>query len=311
MRSASYKDIPLWNEIPKYIPQSNRLDDSIPLLEQFWEWRGNQIHIDYYQRPDAKVKVFLLHGVGGNGRLLSFIGVPVYRSGFEVIAPDLPGYGLSVINSGVVDYYNWVDMVSDLVEYELSKDERPIVLFGLSAGGMLAYHAACKSRNVSGIIATNLLDQRLQEVRDGSAINKVVSRIGPRMLTILSSINDGIMLPMKAVANMRAIVNDQRLVELLLKDKTSSGTSVSIRFILSLMNASPEIEPEDFAVCPFLLVHPEKDQWTPVNLSRLFFDRLKCKKELVMLDNAGHFPIEQPGLQKLEISAVNFLNSIV
>lgn len=29
-----------------------------------------------------------------------------------------------------------------------------------------------------------------------------------------------------------------------------------------------------------------------------------------MLDNAGHFPIEQPGLQQLENSVTGFLNTI-
>ena len=84
---------------------------------------------------------------------------------------------------------------------------------------------------------------------------------------------------------------------------------VSVRFILSLINTGPEIEPESFALCPFLLAHPEKDRWTPVRLSRLFFDRLVCKKEIVLPGNAGHFPIEQPGLRQLEDSAVNFLKS--
>lgn len=76
----------------------------------------------------------MLHGVGGNGRLLSFIGVPLFSNGFEVVVPDLPGYGLSIIN--------------DKIHY----------------------------------------DQRLQAVRDGSAVNKLVSRIGPEFLTFMSYI---------------------------------------------------------------------------------------------------------------------------
>jgi pimeloyl-ACP methyl ester carboxylesterase len=76
------------------------------------------------------------------------------------------------------------------------------------------------------------------------------------------------------------------------------------------MKTNPEIEPENFTMCPFLLIHPENDKWTPVRLSHLFFDKLKCKKEIVLLENAGHVPIEQPGLRQLEESTIRYLNAI-
>jgi len=64
-----------------------------------------------------------------------------------------------------------------------------------------------------------------------------------------------------------------------------------------------------------LLAHPEKDLWTPVEISELFFNRLnKINKQLVILENAGHFPIESPGLQQLAvliIIAVLFLIKVI
>ena len=57
--------------------------------------------------------------------------------------------------------------------------------------------------------------------------------------------------------------------------------------------------PEDFDACPVLLAHPAEDRWTPVQLSRTFFDRIRAPKQLVMLEGAGHFPVEQPGLDQL------------
>ena len=292
------------------LPPNNRISESIRPEEYFWRWKDSDIHIDRYINQDAKAKVILLHGVGGNGRLLSFIGGPLYRNGFEVIAPDLPGYGLTICRSNI-DYRLWIDMVHDLILEELEKDEKPIFLFGLSAGGMLAYQVACLNNNISGLIATNVLDQRNQQVRDASATNKYVSKIGIPILRLLHFINNDIKLPMKLVTNMRAIVNDKKLLKLLLADRTSSGANVPINLMLSLITSKPQIEPEEFTDCPFLLVHPEKDNWTPLELSLLFFDRLKCKKEITILENAGHFPIEEPGITQLEISVVEFINRII
>ena len=76
---------------------------------------------------------------------------------------------------------------------------------------------------------------------------------------------------------------------------------------------NPDISPEakDFRKCPALLAHPEKDNWTDVSLSRLFFDDLPVRKELVMLPGAGHFPIEPQGLSVLANECLRFMDEIV
>jgi alpha-beta hydrolase superfamily lysophospholipase len=83
-------------------------------------------------------------------------------------------------------------------------------------------------------------------------------------------------------------------------DPCGGGNRVSLRLLRTYLTSAPEVEPEAFDVCPLLLAHPAADTWTPVALSRPFFERLACDKELVLLDGAGHFPIEQPGLSQLE-----------
>ena len=44
--------------------------------------------------------------------------------------------------------------------------------------------------------------------------------------------------------------------------------------------------------------------------SRPFFDRIKGPKELVMLENCGHLPIEEPGVTQLEEAVVGFLRKL-
>jgi alpha-beta hydrolase superfamily lysophospholipase len=91
----------------------------------------------------------------------------------------------------------------------------------------------------------------------------------------------------------------------------SSGAKVTLEFIHGMLD--PDISPEakDFAKCPVLLVHPENDNWTDVSLSRLFFDDLSVRKELIMLPGAGHFPIEPRGLSVLENECRRFMDEIV
>ena len=106
---------------------------------------------------------------------------------------------------------------------------------------------------------------------------------------------------------MKAIVNNDRVLSLLLQDKRGAGASVHLGLLCSMMESIPAVEPEAFEI-PLLLCHPEKDCWTPEWISRLFFARIRSAKELCTLKNAGHFPIEQPGIAQLEEAIISFIN---
>jgi esterase/lipase len=75
-------------------------------------------------------------------------------------------------------YDDWVQIANDFINYELEQDPRPIVLYGLSAGGMLAYHVAALKKKVKGIVGMTFLDQRIQQVRDETARNLIMSKLG-------------------------------------------------------------------------------------------------------------------------------------
>src|SRR5262249_19192584 len=79
-------------------------------------------------------------------------------------------------------------------------------------------------------------------------------------------------------------------------DPLGGGNRAPIRFLQSLMAIRPAIEPESFDVCPVLLAHPAADRWTTIEASRPFFDRIKAPRELVMLGNCRHLPLEEPGV---------------
>ena len=78
----------------------------------------------------------------------------------------------------------------------------------------------------------------------------------------------------------------------------------------SIFQVKPEIEPENFNVCPVLLVHPMEDRWTQVESSQVLFDKLKTEKSIVILEGCGHFPVEEPGFSQLENAALKFLQQV-
>lgn len=240
----------------------------------------------------------------------TILGHPLFKRGFETIAIDMPEYGMTQVAPGaLVTYDDWVQAGSDLIDLELEKDDRPIVLYGLSAGGMLAVHIAALNNKVTGIVGMAFLDQLEQQVRDETALNLFMSRIGVPLTHLAAKTPlKALRMPMSLASKMSALVNNKEALKACLSDKTSAGKWVTMKFLSSLTAYKPVVEPEGFAVCPILLTQPAKDSWTPLYLSELFLRRInRVPTKVVMLDNAGHYPLEQPGLTQMCDAVVEFI----
>jgi len=306
----SYSQIDHWRRYQRYMPERIRVTAEREPVEEWWPWHGAEIHLDRFRAPASPLTVILLHGGGGYGRLLAPFGVLLNSHGYEVVAPDFPGYGLTVSPRSLFDYERWVDCVVALADAESQRNSKPVVLFGMSLGGYLGYLAAAKGGKAAGVIATTLCDPRLPIVVDQFARSPRLNRMLNPLLPFAANLFGGLRLPIKWFSNMKGITNDPELTRLLCEDPIGGGNRVPVRFMHSLMSIRPAIEPENFDVCPLLLAHPAADLWTTIEASKPFFDRIQGPKELVMLENCGHFPLEEPGFSSLERASISFLKKL-
>jgi alpha-beta hydrolase superfamily lysophospholipase len=301
-----------WREIQQFLPAQYRLGGAGMPSEDWWAWRGHRIHLDRFRNPGAKARVILFHGVGTNGRQMSTIlGKPLFDSGLETVATDMPGYGVTQVAEGVtVGYDDWVQAGHDFVNAELQRDPRPIFLYGLSAGGMLTYHVAAVNRKVKGIVGMTFLDQRNPQVVEETAYNAFAGRVGKPAVHKAVKLGMGsVQIPMKMASKMSALVNNEEALKAFYADKTSAGNWVSQKFLDTYMSPKPAVEPEEFDVCPILLTQPAQDRWSPLHLSEPFLKRIKkVPVKVVMLENAGHYPIEEPGLTQMHDAVLKFVN---
>ena len=309
MDQTSYSNQSQWEAIMANLPQSLQLSsDQLP-QEETWNWKGNGVHIDRYDTPNAKCKVILHHGVGTNGRQMTLlIGQRLSLHGYAVVAPDNLGYGVTEVTQSKVKFDDWVDLLSDLIDKEVEKDGLPVFLFGLSAGGMISYHAAGKNKKVKGIVGLTFLDERIKQVCKETVIHPLIAPLVPLVNALGNTpVINRIKIPMKWVSKMYTLTNDKKLLKNFLKDRTSSGALVSLEFLSSFMSYVPPVEAKDFDVCPILLAQPEDDRWTRELLSTLSLKNIKSEFTIKTLNNAGHYPIESPGREQLETYFVEFL----
>jgi alpha-beta hydrolase superfamily lysophospholipase len=311
----TYANQTVWRDMQTFLPPDFQWNNQQLPQEEWWNWHGHRLHLDTYRNPRAKVKVILFHGVGTNGRQMSMIlGEPLARRGYETIAVDMPEYGMTEVAKGaVVRYDDWVRAGSDLIDAELAKDNRPIVLYGLSAGGMLTYHVAAMNKKVKGIVGMTFLDQRIQQVRDETALNRFMSRVGGAMMNFTAKTPFKTMrIPMKLASKMSALVNNKAALKVWLSDKRSAGNAMTMAFLSAYVSYQPVLEPENFDVCPILLTQPAADRWTPLHLSEPFLKRIqRVPVKITMLENAGHYPLEQPGLSHMAEAIDAFYRDVI
>lgn len=310
MQLATYDSHPTWRAYQPHFPEALRCTPASMPREEHWRWRGLDVHLDRVAVPDARFKIIVLHGAGAYGRVMAPAAAVAQRYGYETVSPDLPGYGLTAVARRDMTYPLWIDCVCDLIEAERVRDGKPIVLFGVSLGGLLAYQVAARSPHVRGLIATTLADPRERVVRRGFARHPLLGSVGLWLLERLRLLTDGLPLPMAAMSRMRQISNNPALSALVMRDRLGGGSWVPARFLRTLMTTPPAIEPERFTRCPVLLAHPGMDRMTDIALSRRFFDRLAAPKRLVILEGASHMPTEHPGIDQLEDAVVGFMRGL-
>lgn len=297
-----------YSDYARFLPEDVRARAALPPHESWWPWRGRRVHVARARHPDSPVRLVVIHGGGGHSHALWPVAALPAGHGVDVAAPDLPLYGRTVEPGPAgVRYPDWLDLLCDFVAAE--DDGRPLVLFGASIGGMLAYEVAGRTNAASAVLATCLLDPTDPEARTAASRFDFLGRPAPALLRIGSRVAGRLRVPIKWIADLDAMSRDPELSRLCATDPRGGGTRVPLGWMSSFFNHVPPA-PETFTGTPVTLVHPERDTWTPPELSLRFLNRIAAPTQSVMLTNCGHFPIEQPGVSQLEQTLLDTISAV-
>jgi uncharacterized protein len=112
---------------------------------------GERLHAWHLARPDAHADVVYFHGNGGNLSVWSDVLVELWRQGFDVLAIDYRGYGLSTGTPSEQGLYRDVDATLRFVDERPHARSRPLIYWGRSLGTVMAAYAASR-RAPDGIV---------------------------------------------------------------------------------------------------------------------------------------------------------------
>lgn len=238
----------------------------------------------------------MVHGAGAHSAALWPLAWLVAQQGIDVAAVDLPLYGCTTsLTPEQVRYEDWVRLLVDLVRAE--HDGRPLILFGASVAGMLACEVSTRSPHVAAVAATCLLDPRDWRARAHMTRFGTAGVLAGPLSALARGPMAGIPIPMAWVANLDRMSRDPGLSRLCATDPRGGGARVPLGFLASYMRYRHA--PPQTIRTPVHLLHPDRDDWTPIELSLRVLRRIPAPTTVVTLEQCGHFPIEEPGLSDL------------
>lgn len=297
-----FSDLPSWANFRRVLSDEFGIRLETDPLEHAISIRGHLVRIDEWPaRAEHKGTVILVHGGGGNGRILAPLAEPIADLGWRVLAPDLPGFGLTEPSvSFDWNYAEWPAVIAEIANAQ----QGPIVLMGLSMGGMTAVFAAQKCDRVEGVIATTLLDLSDEDHFVRAARWPWLGRLSLLSMSLTPWLIDRVWLPLSLAAPLRDMSSKPVMRRYFSSDPLIGKSWKPARFF----RTAHAYEQSSISLdCPLLLVHPGADFWTPTELSLEVFERIDAPKAFIELSNGSHLPLEKPAYEELAEEIGHFL----
>ena len=115
--------------------------------------------MEIYDTGNAHATTIIFsHGIAGYARVLLPFIIPLREKGYNLVIPDLQGYGY---NEGLKGDFEWNEHVGNLIDsvkYAKQRFKGMVILGGASMGGPLAYSAACRYSEIDGLVCWCLWD---------------------------------------------------------------------------------------------------------------------------------------------------------
>lgn len=301
----TFASLPFWSNYRRILAEEFGLHLQAEPAERRVLVRGHRLRIDHWATEGTpKGTVVLVHGGGGNGRILAPFAEPIAQHGWQVLAPDLPGFGLSEPSPRFDwDYAEWPAVISAIADAQSG----PVVLMGASLGGMAAVFGAQQSEQVAGVVATTLLDLSVEENFIQVARWPWLGRLSLFGINRAPDLLDRLRIPLRLATPLAMMSANRRMQHYFATDPLIGASWKPIKFFRTVHACKPRSLRLN---CPLLLVHPGADVWTPTELSLSVFGQMDAEKVFVELSNGSHLPVEQPAYRELAEHVTTFLDRL-
>lgn len=225
--------------------------------------------------------LLLIHGELGDARQHWRACFDVLTPHFSIIAPELPGFGVSapLPMPSYQNYLNWLQLLLDMLNIG-----GPLVLMGHSFGAVLGRLFAAEN---TGYVS------RLVLIDGGAIIDKAGCLRPLYRLPLSSDIIVGVMRQrIYSPAAMQRVVCDEKL---LTPELTAAAQAASGGYLAAMQHVATTTPPAlRTPTCPTLVIWGERDQLSSPDIGQRVAAEINGAK-FKRISGAAHLPqIEQP-----------------
>ena len=201
--------------------------------------------------------VIILHGYGSNGRLMYYVARKFHNKGYNVLVPDLRGHGLSGGSYVGMGYHDRLDLIKWIKKVKKIDRKSKIVLYGVSMGASTALMASSEKlpKNVKCIISDCAFTSAYDILKHQLKKAKKVP-----------------IFPFLNILNIICIIKNN----------------------YSLKKASP-LKRIKKNKLPTFFIHGDDDNFVPTYMVFDLYTKCNSKKEIMIVNNAGHTVCEIVG----------------
>jgi pimeloyl-ACP methyl ester carboxylesterase len=251
------------------------------------------INAEVYRADDSSSPtVVFSHGIAGYARLLLPFIIPLLEKGYNVVAPDLEGFGYNGRRKGDFCWDEHLENLRDTVALTRTLFSGPVYLGGGSMGGPLAYAADARYNCADGLICWCLWDFADREfIKDSSTMGRATFVLMP-LLRVISVLFGKLPFKTTRFVPYRALTADPEFNELIMRDP-QAGNRTTLRGALSMiLDSKPDVDHSAYEK-PVLVCNPELDEMTKNIYTKRVFDKLKSKNKKYAGFQTAHFPLDR------------------
>ena len=115
-------------------------------------WRSSSIHLEVHSAAAGSPTIVIHHGLGDHVRRFTPLAGRLAEAGFNVVAVDRPGHGLSPGRRGHCPLSWALDIVESSIRYARERFGGPVLLLGDSLGGITLWYSLTRSVDADAVL---------------------------------------------------------------------------------------------------------------------------------------------------------------
>ncbi|MHA1309504.1 MAG: alpha/beta fold hydrolase [Candidatus Helarchaeota archaeon] len=274
---------------------------------------NKKIHLDIFGKNDESLKtnIIFIHGTAVYSRFYAEFLYNLYKNGFRIIAPDMPGHGLSEGKRGHFNMKELISTIYDITTYVIENYGENVAIMGSSLGGITALYATANDERIKAAICHNAA------IFNEGAHKKIVKVKGfikylKPLLPFFSKLFPTLRLSVWIYLDPKSLIKSDEWdekVEILLRDKFLSD-KYTLKALATQMRA-PLAKPIENIKTPIMIINGSNDVLFSIEYMKEIFDRLvnSQNKKLVIIPDSAHLILHENRNESLH-KIVNWLNSI-